>query len=98
VSTSELHPGDVGFSAARPEDLRGGDAEANARITRRILSGEDTSPRRDVVLLNAAAALVVGGKVNALQDGITLAGQSIDSGAAVKALDNLVSFTQSVAG
>jgi anthranilate synthase/phosphoribosyltransferase len=98
VSTSELHPGDVGFSAARPEDLRGGDAEANARITRRILSGEDASPRRDVVLLNAAAALVVGGKVNALQDGITLAGQSIDSGAAVKALDNLVSFTQSVAG
>ena len=94
VTTTELHPGDLGFSIARAEDLRGGDAAKNAAITRAILAGEDRSPRRDVVLLNAAAALVVGGKAKTLPEGIALANESIDRGAALGVLENLVAFTR----
>jgi anthranilate synthase/phosphoribosyltransferase len=94
VTTTTIYPEDVGFATARPEDLLGGDAGENADIARKILSGEDTSAKRDVVLLNAAAALVVGGKADTLQQGVELAKQSIDSGAAIKALESYVSLTQ----
>lgn len=96
VTTTTLNPQDLGFSPARPEDLHGGDATQNATITRNILAGADTSPRRDVVILNAAAALVAGGKAKTLPEGITLASQSIDNKAALQILKNLVAFTQKV--
>ena len=63
-------------------DLRGGDREANAAIIRRILAGEDRGPKRDAVLLNAAAALFVAGRVASLQAGWDLAGATINSGQA----------------
>ena len=92
VRSYEVTPEDFGITRARLEDISGGDAKANAAIIREILAGKK-SPRRDVVLLNAAAALVAAGKVEHLGDGIPLAAQSIDSGAAVAKLDALVQFT-----
>jgi len=74
------------------EDISGGDAAANAAIIREILEGKK-SARRDVVLLNAAAALVAAGKAAHLTDALPLAARSIDSNAAKKKLDGLTHFT-----
>ena len=60
-------------------------------------AGEDHGPRRDVVLLNAAAALVAGGKAAGFEEGIAYAAESIDSGAALNALESLITYSQSVA-
>jgi anthranilate phosphoribosyltransferase len=73
-------------------DIAGGDAAENAAIIHEVLSGKK-SPRRDVVLLNSAAALVAAGRVDHLADGIPVAAQSIDSGAAAAKLAALASFT-----
>jgi anthranilate phosphoribosyltransferase len=94
VSSEILDPAALGFAPAAPADLLGGTAEENAEITRDILSGRQNGPRRDVVILNAAAALVAAGKAADLSAGIEQAGESIDSGAAQKVLDNFVAFTQ----
>ena len=92
VRTYEVTPEEFGIKRASLEDISGGDAEANAAIIREILTGKK-SPRRDVVLLNAAAALVAAGKAEHLGDALPLAAQSIDSGAAAAKLDALVQFT-----
>jgi anthranilate phosphoribosyltransferase len=92
VRTYEVTPEEFGITRASLEDISGGDAEANAAIIREILAGKK-SPRRDVVLLNAAAALVAAGRAEHLGDGLPLAAQSIDSGAAAAKLDALVQFT-----
>ncbi|MDP3937059.1 MAG: anthranilate phosphoribosyltransferase [Deltaproteobacteria bacterium] len=87
----DLWPESFGVPAARMEDLRGGDAEANARILRGVLGGEE-GPRRDVVLVNAAAALLVAGKAKDLKHGVELARAAIDRGEAQKKLESLVHF------
>jgi anthranilate phosphoribosyltransferase len=92
VRTYEVTPEEFGIKRARIEDLAGGDATANAAIIREILSGKK-SPRRDVVLLNTAAALVAAGKAERISDGVAPAAQSIDSGAARARLEDLVRFT-----
>ena len=92
VRTYEVTPEEFGMKRAQLEDISGGDAAANAAIIREILAGKK-SPRRDVVLLNAAAALVAAGKVEHLADAVPLAAQSIDSGAAAAKLETLVKFT-----
>ncbi len=97
IVTKTIDPRNCGFAPADPSDLRGGDPQENARITRDILSGRDRGPRRDTVLLNAAAALLVGGAVDGLAPGIGRAAQSIDSGAALSALERLVEFSQQLA-
>ena len=74
-------------------DLKGGDAAFNARVIRSVLEGEQ-GPRRDVGVLNAAAALVVAGRVDDLQSGLGLAQESLDSGRAVAVLDGLVTTSQ----
>ncbi len=94
ITTETLDPQALGFAKASLEDYRGGEANENAAITRAILAGDDTSPRRDVVVLNASAALIAAAKADDLAAGIKLASESIDSGAAFKVLENLVSFTQ----
>jgi anthranilate phosphoribosyltransferase len=94
VLTETLDPRDLGFPRADMDDLRGGDPQENARITRAILSGEDRGPRRDVVLLNAAAALLVGGVAADLRAGVALAEVSIDGGAALRTLDALIAYSQ----
>jgi anthranilate phosphoribosyltransferase len=93
VRTFNLNP-EAHFDAlADPGDLVGGDPATNADITRRILDGE-TGPRRNVVLLNAAAALTAAGKATDFADGIEQAAQAIDSGAAKDKLAALAAFTQ----
>lgn len=94
VVTETLDPAALGFAPAAPADLLGGEAEANAGITRRVLDGSLHGPKRDVVLLNAAAALVAGGKATTLVQGRELAARSIDSGAASATLDRLVRTSQ----
>jgi len=88
VHTYRITPDDVGIARAPREYLRGGTKEENARITEAILAGE-TGPRRDVVVLNASAALLAAGDVRSLREGVAKAEQSIDSGAARTALEGL---------
>jgi anthranilate phosphoribosyltransferase len=92
VRTYEVDPEEFGMKRATLEDISGGDAAENAVIVREVLSGEK-SPRRDVVLLNAAAALVAAGRADHLGDAIPVAAQSIDSGAAAGKLEALANFT-----
>jgi anthranilate phosphoribosyltransferase len=88
----EVTPEEFGLSRAPIEELSGGDAKANAQIVRNVLDGQK-SPKRDVVLMNAAAALFAAGKMAHLRDATALAAQSIDSGAAARKLEGLVQFT-----
>jgi anthranilate phosphoribosyltransferase len=97
VRTYEVDPEEFGMKRAKLEDISGGDAAENAGIVREVLSGKK-SPRRDVVLLNAAAALVAAGRADHLADGIPPAAQSIDSGAAAAKLEALASFTTKPSG
>jgi anthranilate phosphoribosyltransferase len=96
VRSSTVRPEDFGLPRASIQDLRGGDREENAEIIRQVLAGE-TGPRRDIVLMNAAAALVVGGKARDFKEGVALAAQSIDSGAAAAKLAGLVALSQRLA-
>jgi anthranilate phosphoribosyltransferase len=83
-----LDPAALGLAPATMDDLRGGDAAFNAGVIRRVLEGE-RSPRRDIGVLNAAAALVVAGTAADLGEGLELAALSIDSGRAAAVLDGL---------
>src|SRR5258707_3777291 len=86
VNTYTLDPATLGFQPCQPEDLLGGDPPENARITRGILDGTVDSAKRDVVLLNAAAAMVASGLAEDLNAGIEMATRSIDSKAALARL------------
>lgn len=88
-----IDPAALGFAPATMDDLRGGDAAFNARIIRTVLGGEQGA-RRDIGILNAAAALVVAGRVDDLESGLGVAAESIDSGRALGVLDALVSTSQ----
>lgn len=92
VRVFEVTPEDAGLPRAAPDDLKGGDAETNAAALRAVLGGAH-GPYRDIVLLNAAAALIVAGKAADLRAGVALAAESIDTGAATRALDRLVAIT-----
>lgn len=93
VHTFYIHPADFGFAKAAPDDLKGGDAAANADIVRRVLDGQRGAPR-DVVVLNAGAALFVAGRADDVPAGVKLAGAAIDSGAARATLDRMVRSSQ----
>jgi len=97
VRSYEVTPEEFGLRRAPIEEIAGGDAVANTAIIRDVLAGEQ-SPRRDVVLLNAAAALVAAGRADHLGDALPLAAKSIDSGAAAEKLDALVRFTNAHSG
>jgi len=94
VHTYEVTPEDFGLKRSPIESLTGGDAAANAQIIREILGGKK-SACRDVVLLNAAAAMVAAGKVDHLSGAIPVAAQAIDSGAAAQKLEALIHFSKS---
>jgi len=97
LDTYEISPEDIGLKKADVSDLlQGEDPAASARITEDVLSGKP-GPKRDVVLLNAAAALKVAGKASSLEAGIALAATSIDSGKATAALDGLRKLSRSLA-
>ena len=89
VSTRQIDPRDFGLQLAPAEALQGGDAAYNAHILREVLDGRE-GPQRDVVLINAAAAIAVGGRAEDTTAGLELARASIDSGRARQALDRLV--------
>jgi anthranilate phosphoribosyltransferase len=97
VVTETLDPQQLGFRLAAPADLQGGDPARNAAILRQVLAGADRGPRRDVVLLNAAAALWVGGAAVDLEVGVVHAAHSIDSRAALRCLESLIGFSQRLA-
>jgi anthranilate phosphoribosyltransferase len=96
VTSYTVRPEDFGLQRVTIADLRGGDREQNAEIIRSILLGEPGA-KRDIVLMNAAAALTAGGKAHDLKDGVGLAARSIDSGAARAKLETLVEFSQKLA-
>ena len=89
-----LDPGEAGIGPCRPEDLRGGDAAANAALARAVLGGE-RGARRDSALLNAAAALVVAGRCGTVRDGVALAAEAVDSGRAADVLRSAVEISRS---
>ena len=93
IRTYDIYPEQYFGSLAEPGAMTGGGPEENAAITRAILAGE-RGPKRNVVLLNAAAALVACGKADDLAAGIALAETAIDSGAAMGKLQALVDYTQ----
>ena len=88
IDTYFISPEDFGISAAAKDDLSGGSAADNTKITIDILEGRK-GPQRDIVLMNSAAALVVGDKADNFKDAINLASEAIDSGAARKKLDEV---------
>jgi anthranilate phosphoribosyltransferase len=90
VRTFEIEPGDFGLERASLEGLSGGEAEENATIIRAVLSGARRDAARSLIVVNAAAALHVGGLADDLRDGAQLAERSIDSGAAGGKLEQLV--------
>lgn len=97
VTTYELDPQDLGFKGTHISELLGDDAPTNAHILRGVLSGEVDGAKHDVVVLNAAAALLAAGKVDNLKAGVELANETINSGAALAKLDALIEYSHGLA-
>ena len=95
IRAFEIAPEDAGLKRAKPEDLRGGDADHNAKALLDVLKGKP-GPFRDVAIFNAAAALVVAGKAKDLKDGAAIAAKAIDSGEAEGRLDRLIAVSNAV--
>ena len=91
----EVTPDDLGFMKASMTQIKGGAARQNARILRGILSGE-VGARRNIVIMNAAAALVAGNQASDLKEGVCIAEKTLDSGQALAKLDELIEFSQSL--
>jgi anthranilate phosphoribosyltransferase len=96
IKEYEISAEDFGLSSST-ESITGGEAKENAAIARKILQGEQ-GVGRDVVIANAAAALYISGKAGDVREGAQMAAESIDSGTALKILDALSKFTQSLKG
>jgi anthranilate phosphoribosyltransferase len=93
LETYEVQPPGFGLAPAGTADITGGEPAENAAIIRTLFAGE-TGPRRDILLLNAAFAIMAGGKADTPQEGIKLAAESVDSGSARAKLDALISASQ----
>ncbi len=96
VTTYTLDPREYGFAPCTADDLMGGDPQHNAAITRGILDGTLRGAPRSVVILNAAAGIIVGGRATNFPDAIRLAEDSIDSGAALVKLDALIAYSNQI--
>lgn len=94
IRTYDINPEDFFGEPADPSDLLGGDVDTNVMITRDILTGNDTGPKRNIVLINSGAALVAAGQADTIKNGISLAESAIDNGDALKKLDALAAYTQ----
>lgn len=95
ISESTIAPADLGFDVVDFENLKGGDAQANAKIVKDILSGADTGPKKDIIVLNAAAAIIVAGLADDFKSAVKLADTSISSRSAQEALEKLVEVSNS---
>ena len=92
ITTFNIHPSEAGLTLAKPEELRGGCPEENAKALLELLDGKKTA-YRDIVILNSAASLIIAGHIEALADGVKIAGEMIDSGKAKAKLNQLISVT-----
>jgi anthranilate phosphoribosyltransferase len=95
VRSYEVTPEEFGLQRVTLDEISGGDAALNAALIRQVLAGTK-SPRRDVVLLNAAAALVAAGRADHLRDALPLAANAVDSGQAMAKLEALITFSSSI--
>ncbi len=96
ITTYEISPEDFGIALSDIAQIKGGSANDNAQIIQDILSGKDTSAKRDILILNAAAALYVGKKADSIKEGVTLAQSLIDSGAAYDTVQKFAEYTASL--
>lgn len=94
IKTYKISPEQFGLKRCDISELQGGDGAANAEITKNILSGKEQGAKRDIVLLNAGAALYIGGRAESIEAGMKLAVSTIDSGKAVDTLNALAAATQ----
>ena len=94
----EISPEDFGLPRHAPDGLLGGDAHLNARVLRDILAGEERGASRDIVLLNAGAAIHVSGRARSIEEGVRLASDSISDGAAATALEDFIKTTRRLSG
>ena len=92
IKIYDIDPTEFEIPLCKPEDLRGGDPEDNAKALHTVFNGAP-GPHRDIIVLNAGAAIVTGGKAESLRDGIARAQESIDSGAAAGKLSALAEKT-----
>jgi anthranilate phosphoribosyltransferase len=97
VSEEQIEPDEFGFRTVDFNELAGGDAITNAAIVKGILSGEETGAKKEIVLLNAAAAITVSGIAKDMVEGIEKADQSITGGAAMKCLETLIDISNNKA-
>jgi len=93
ITSKELNPEDFGIALARIDELRVTDAKASAKVLRNILSGKETGPRKDIVVLNAAAAIIAGNLANDFTSALTKAEASIQSGEALNCLERLIEIS-----
>lgn len=93
ITSYEVTPESVGLKRATKAEIVGGTAAENAEITRGILSGKITGAKRDIVLLNSGAALYTCGKAESIAEGVKMAAEAIDSGAAMEKLNAMIEFT-----
>lgn len=89
----EIDPKDYGINYASIEDLRGGDGEENAKITRAIFDGTEKGAKRDIIILNSAAGIYMGGKAKSYAEAVDIAREVIDSGRALKKVNEFVEYT-----
>jgi anthranilate phosphoribosyltransferase len=94
VREREVDPQALGLRRCRPDELRGGSPSENAAVIRAVFSGREQGAKRDAILLNAAGAIAAGGHADDLRDGLEVAREAVDSGAAAERLEALVSFSQ----
>lgn len=93
ITSYEVTPESVGLKRATKDEIVGGTAAENAEITRGILSGKITGAKRDIVLLNSGAALYTCGKAESIAEGVKIAAEAIDNGAAMEKLNAMIEFT-----
>jgi anthranilate phosphoribosyltransferase len=93
ITPMEIKPEDFSMATASFDDLKGADSETNAKIVRDIIEGKETGPKKDIVVLNAAAAIIAAGLVDNFETAIEKADESITSGKADQALQMLVKLT-----
>jgi anthranilate phosphoribosyltransferase len=94
VRRREIDPLELGLARCGPDELRGGTPSENAAVIRAVFAGEDQGAKRDAILLNAAGAIAAGGHADDLRDGLEVARQALDSGAAAERLEALAAFSR----
>lgn len=95
ISRYQIEPEDFGIARCQPEAIKGGTPAENAQVLRDIFLGQEHGPKRDLLLLNSAGAMVVGGKTSDLKEGLVLAREIIDSGKALDKLEQLIERSHS---